>query len=164
MQQAWLQTEAGVEQTEVCRSPGCSCTHDTNFIRIDTKVDFSRNVLRQRERVEWHVGGGQGIGERSSEGGGRSVGQGGRTGQQELGLGKQGELGVAAPPPCWREMGARELQQEKALAVITARDFPPPARLPAPPRDAPRLWHAQGWADLPLPTTPTFPTHSSWKG
>lgn len=105
MQQAWLQTEAGVEQTEVCRSPGCSCTHDTNFIHIDTKVDFSRNVLRQRERVEWHVGGGQGIGERSSEGGGRkgggqSVGQGGRTGQQELGLGKQGELGVAAPPPC----------------------------------------------------------------
>lgn len=61
-------------------------------------------------------------------------------------------------------MGARELQQEKALAVITARDFPPPARLPAPPWDAPRLWHAQGWADLPLPTTPTFPTHSSWKG
>lgn len=103
-QQAWLQTEAGAEQTEVRRRPGCSCTHNTNFIHIDTKVDFSRNALRQRERVEWHVGGGQGIGERSSEGGGRkgggqSVGQGGRTGQQELGLGKHGELGVAAPPP-----------------------------------------------------------------
>ena len=28
----------------------------TNFIHIDTKVDFSRNVLLcQGERVEWHV-------------------------------------------------------------------------------------------------------------
>lgn len=61
---------------------------------------------RGRELVEWHVVGERGWGgERSSEGEGRkggsqSVGRGGRTGQQELGLGKQGELSVAAPPPC----------------------------------------------------------------
>lgn len=37
--------------------------------------------------------------------------------------------------PEWREMGARELREEKALGAMTAHDFRPPEWLPAPPWD-----------------------------
>lgn len=107
-------------------------TRHTNFIHIDTKVDFSRNVLLcQGERVEWHVaegGPGEGVGRARARGGSwRQV-----SGQQ--GLGEQAELDMVAPPPHsshtggwrastqtywehpeWWEMGARELRQEEAL-------------------------------------------------
>lgn len=38
-------------------------TQHTNFIHNDTKVDFSRNVLCQREKVEQHVTKGRVLGE-----------------------------------------------------------------------------------------------------
>lgn len=38
-------------------------TQHTNFIHNNTKVDFSRNVLCQRERVEQHVTKGRVLGE-----------------------------------------------------------------------------------------------------
>ena len=61
MQQGLLQAEAGTEawkqSREMRRRSGLQLhTRHTNFIHIDTKVDFSRNVLLcLGERVEWHV-------------------------------------------------------------------------------------------------------------
>lgn len=141
-------------------------TRHTNFIHIDTKVDFSRNVLLcQRGRVEWHVVEGWGGEEGTGRVGARVwVGEAG-----QRGLGKQEERGIEPPCPVpstledggcpqtysehpeWWEMGARELRQEEALGGIAAHDFPlllAGCQLP----------HARSWASLPLPASPSLHT------